>query len=260
MWETGYAMALGKPLIILTQDLATLPFDVKDMQALSYDRGQLTRTLGSPLRDIIHDTISNSDKGYMAPNSTVEDQSRLMIGLGIQLAELKDMIGKIVATWDQGPSKIAFAPSSRMTCLEGSWLNKDNDTNIYIQNIGGVIVAPYCYGGNNRLTAYYYDWRELDEYVFARFKWLSGSIKGFTFLKLKGNNLLQGAYWHEDDVNHVPNTPPLTSGNRITWFRSRRKPPLWAVAFFEQVMRGEVSEFIVDNLQQNTFQSTRFKE
>jgi hypothetical protein len=57
MWEAGYAMALGKPLVVVTQDLATLPFDVKDLEALSYDRRQLTRTLAAPLRDVVRDTL-----------------------------------------------------------------------------------------------------------------------------------------------------------------------------------------------------------
>ena len=39
MWEMGYAMALGKPLIVVTQNSQDVPFDLKDMQSLQYDRG-----------------------------------------------------------------------------------------------------------------------------------------------------------------------------------------------------------------------------
>src|SRR5688500_18373493 len=34
MWEVGYAMAMNKPMIIITQGLRELPFDLKDMQSL----------------------------------------------------------------------------------------------------------------------------------------------------------------------------------------------------------------------------------
>ena len=34
MWESGFAMALGKPVIVITQSLADLPFDIRDMQAI----------------------------------------------------------------------------------------------------------------------------------------------------------------------------------------------------------------------------------
>src|SRR4051812_9507264 len=41
MWEVGYAMALGKPTIIVTQDEGGLPFDIHDMQSFRYDRSHL---------------------------------------------------------------------------------------------------------------------------------------------------------------------------------------------------------------------------
>ena len=48
MWEVGYAMALAKPMIIITQNLEDLPFDLKDMQSLRYDRNNLSRSLEKP--------------------------------------------------------------------------------------------------------------------------------------------------------------------------------------------------------------------
>jgi nucleoside 2-deoxyribosyltransferase len=38
MWEVGYAMALGKPTIIITQENDELPFDVRVMETIHYDR------------------------------------------------------------------------------------------------------------------------------------------------------------------------------------------------------------------------------
>lgn len=39
MWELGYAMALKKPALIITQSQAAAPFDVKDLQSLECAAG-----------------------------------------------------------------------------------------------------------------------------------------------------------------------------------------------------------------------------
>jgi hypothetical protein len=57
MWEVGYAMALKKPLLLVTQDLETLPFDIKDMRTIGYDRNSLAKTLGDRLADAIRGTL-----------------------------------------------------------------------------------------------------------------------------------------------------------------------------------------------------------
>ena len=49
MWEVGYAMALGKPTIIITQEPGDLPFDVRVMETIHYDRNHLHDTLGRAL-------------------------------------------------------------------------------------------------------------------------------------------------------------------------------------------------------------------
>jgi hypothetical protein len=57
MWETGYAMALGKPTILIGQDVESLPFDLKSHRVLSYSPGDTT---GFRLRlaKAIRDTLS----------------------------------------------------------------------------------------------------------------------------------------------------------------------------------------------------------
>src|SRR6476469_6130066 len=57
MWELGYAMALAKPTIIVTEHAADLPFDIKDMQSLEYQRARLSVSLGEPLKRMVVDTL-----------------------------------------------------------------------------------------------------------------------------------------------------------------------------------------------------------
>src|SRR5262245_29071745 len=61
MWELGYAMALSKPTILLTQNMSELPFDVKDLQTLEYNRNHVNRTLGGQLQRAILDTLATLD-------------------------------------------------------------------------------------------------------------------------------------------------------------------------------------------------------
>lgn len=53
MWEVGYAMALRKPTLLIRQVRQGLPFDVQDMEAISYRRNDLEalrEDLGRALR------------------------------------------------------------------------------------------------------------------------------------------------------------------------------------------------------------------
>lgn len=56
MWEAGYAMALGKPTILIGQDIETLPFDLKVHRVLSYHRERL-ELLEHDLRKAIRQTV-----------------------------------------------------------------------------------------------------------------------------------------------------------------------------------------------------------
>jgi hypothetical protein len=209
------------------------------MQALPYDRTRLSKTLESPLKDIVNDTIGDKQS---LPSSPVEDQSRLVINLGVQLAELKTMVGQIVSTWEvRGYRQPHRSKSFRR--IEGSWINEDSDSNVYVRVINELIVAPYCYSGNNELTAYYYDWRDVGEYLFARFRWVELEISGFTFLKRIAEDTLQGAWWYDEEVQSLPDRPPEGSGNQVTWHRTKRPVPRWAREFFDNVAEGRVPEY-----------------
>lgn len=242
MWEVGYAMALGKPLIVVTQNLSSLPFDVKDMQALGYDRNQLRTTLGLPLREIVRDTITFARSLRSEPPATAqEDQARLVTGLGVQLAEVKEMVGQIVQAWGGKPSQPERSGQlpRELQLLEGAWVNKESDTHIYIFSVEGRLVAPYCFRGDDHLMAHYYDWQMLGHYFFARFKWLSREISGFALLRSTSRDELQGAWWFDEDTD-APTHHLGESGKAVIWKRMRKKnTPPWASEFAQRVREGK---------------------
>jgi hypothetical protein len=57
MWEVGFATALGKPVIAISQGSDRLPFDVKDVRTLSYNRTSLAKTLREPLTEALKATL-----------------------------------------------------------------------------------------------------------------------------------------------------------------------------------------------------------
>jgi len=72
MWEVGFAAALGKPVVAISQGSDKLPFDVKDVRTLTYSRTYLSKTLRDPLAAALKATLER----YVARRSglTVEQQ------------------------------------------------------------------------------------------------------------------------------------------------------------------------------------------
>lgn len=57
MWEVGYAMALEKPIIFISQSIDTTPFDVKDMRIIKYTKDTLPTSLRVPIEKSLRETI-----------------------------------------------------------------------------------------------------------------------------------------------------------------------------------------------------------
>lgn len=57
MWETGYAMAIGKPTILIGQDVESLPFDLRSHRVLPYKPTALGE-LGPKLSKAIRETLT----------------------------------------------------------------------------------------------------------------------------------------------------------------------------------------------------------
>jgi hypothetical protein len=60
MWEAGYAMALGKPTLLIGQRVEALPFDLKDHRVLPY-RPDALADLAAPLAEAVRQTLARYD-------------------------------------------------------------------------------------------------------------------------------------------------------------------------------------------------------
>lgn len=114
---------------------------------------------------------------------------------------------------------------------------------MYVTLVHGRIVAPYCYGGNNRLTARYYDWRDAGDYWFARFEWFHPSeIKGFSFYRLTSEGRLEGRWWYDGEIPmetmNMDNVTAdaLVGGCVAVWERvAFPRIPKWAEEYFQKI-------------------------
>jgi nucleoside 2-deoxyribosyltransferase len=240
MWEVGYAMALGTPTIIAVQSMSDLPFDLKDMQTLLYDRKRLRQTLTVPLGAMVQDTLraSRAPVGtHRDGRSTSLQQDELVGTLLAEVQELKLMVAESVQLATQRSRAESIPRSARLpTPLEGAWVSPDNGSHYYAKLVRDELVVPYCYTSNDELTGVFFDWQLLGEHWFARFKWLPYGAAGFAFLKQESPDSLVGAYWHDGRLDAAPLSPPKHHGVSLRWRRNAaaRFPP-WATRFLQRV-------------------------
>jgi nucleoside 2-deoxyribosyltransferase len=250
MWEVGYAMALEKPLLIITQKLSDMPFDLKDMQNIEYDRNHLSHTLGKPLTQLMVDTLTAAVERPRQSATRSEDalnESSVQM-LQIELAELKGMVGELVRAWNPsarqaGASEGATMPDglSSLSRFEGAWLNIESGSHLHAKVVNGDLLVPYCFGGDDHLTGVYYGWTRIGEYWFARFAWAAEDISGFAFLKEESADSLVGAWWLDEEVAELPNAPPERSGVPARLQRLHgAETPGWAQRVFVEANRGDV--------------------
>ena len=237
MWEVGYAMALRKPTIIITQNVAELPFDIHDMQKIEYSRHHLSATLSTPLKRVVGDTLGRLPLRPTQEPTSTESSTELSEKLLDEIAQLKQMVADAVRNI-KAPNLLSQPQPGELEALSGHWLSIESGTHAYARIVQGELVVPYCFGGHEHLTGIYYDWRHTGSFWFARYKWVDGSFRGFAFLRQESVNVLEGAWWSSEFELDVQNDrPPKGAGVPATWEKRPGAPPKWAEEFFARVSR-----------------------
>jgi Nucleoside 2-deoxyribosyltransferase len=247
MWEVGYAMALSKPTILLTQDISHLPFDIKDMQSIPYDRNRLSATLVMPLKRSLLDTLGQlTVENDAVPRSSSADQDAMGTLLA-EMSQVKEMVSEAVQGWKlqdmSGPST-----ERDLRRLSGGWYDEDSGSYVYARVIRGELVAPYCYGGDHQLTGVYFGWRKVRDFWFARYQWTSRGVAGFTFLREDSIDKLSGAWWSSEEEVVGKDTPPKSSGVPSNWQRRKTsKAPRWVTDFLSDCEREGLAAVLAKN-------------
>jgi hypothetical protein len=242
MWEVGYAMALRTPIVIITQSAADLPFDLKDMQSIRYDRGRLGTTLAGPLKRTVIDTLQLQQrigdlKQPVAQSS--QDSSKLIGELLTQVNDLKAIVSEAVNSWSQHSRPPVDSPGigENLKPFEGHWLDTESRSHFFARIIDKELIVPYSYGADYELTAVFYGWERMNDYWFARFSWLESPISGFAFLRNTSVDTLDGSWWYDHDVEVIPRVPEVGSGYPLNLVRQPKSTfPAWAEQFLKHVL------------------------
>ena len=256
MWETGYAMALGKEVILISHCDQPLPFDLNGLHHISYVWGRLKDSLLTPLTTSLRHTAQQLSDQPVRPTleSALEENRRYAIQTAANEAtiavlqksnnEFHSILGPL---WESKMKSLLISSTSwNPSAYEGAWVNVESRSQMYFKYIDGQLVAPYCYTSNTQLSGVYHDFR-LDpdgRYIFARFHWIHKPITGFAFfLKSESADSLSGAWWYDHQTHaNINQMPKLSSG----WSSQLRrlpneKTPAWAEKFFELVKKHGVA-------------------
>lgn len=244
MWELGFAMALGKPAIIITQELKNLPFDIKDMQTIEYQRNQLAASLSRPLRRVIFDTLNlkRTAKDYSIPAIQKDETIGLLLN---EVGDLKNLISELVGTWKTMDSLGSTnRGENELASMAGHWINTESGSHAYSRLIRGELITPYCFMGNDHLAGIYFGWRRIGDYWFARYKWVDDDISGFTFLKRESSEKLDGAWWSSEHEIMDREAPPKYSGVPSKWHRQPDEfTPDWAEELFNKIKKEGLASY-----------------
>jgi hypothetical protein len=242
MWELGFAMALEKPTIIITQSLSTLPFDIYDMQSIEYNRNRLGATLGAPLKKSVLDTLGAQSSKKTQSNEANAATVGILLN---EMAQLKSMVAEVVEAWKSDASDEPKISQTGAQALVGNWLSVESGSHVYSRIVRGDLVSPYCYGDNSELTGIYFGWRRIGEHWFARYQWIISDLSGFSFLRMDSLEKMSGAWWSSDNESRAPTAPPRSEGVASTWIKqANTSTPDWAEEVFEAVESEGLAGFL----------------
>ena len=235
MWEIGYAMALGKRPILVSHGEFPLPFDLQDVEHIRYDRARLNRTLEERLTKAVRDTVQHiSARGPTRTEPVAHiDLAHALVQALAASPDFVKMLGASLPR--QAPSEIAVG--LRTSELIGRWTEELTGSCAYVAEVNGQLIAPYCFGGDDELSGVYFDWRPMNGWYYAKYRWRHAPISGFSFLRPVSRDLMSGAWWYEGEaLNDPANVPDPASGYTSSWRRSTETTfPAWASELIEQV-------------------------
>jgi hypothetical protein len=90
MWETGYAMALSKPTILIGQDIASLPFDLRVHRVLPYSLDSLS-AFGPNVAEAVRQTLARYElkSVRLIPQTTQDAKLNIVVTGSRQVQEAR---------------------------------------------------------------------------------------------------------------------------------------------------------------------------
>lgn len=237
LWEVGFAMALHKPVVLVSQGEVALPFDLHDMQHLRYEKDRLRKSLSEPLQTCIEHTV----RSLGAP-ATEAVTGAAMAALTTEMREVRTMLNQFVGHFlgsTSGARAIAggaFGGSSTLPppawLRDGVWIDESARLVVCVRRVRGGMMAAIGLAGDERVHAAAFDFQTVGDYAFGHTEQVDDGRRGFVSLRRLSDGLLGGERWL------AAATDPAGVGAPARWQHApRRSTPIWAERFFTHVER-----------------------
>jgi nucleoside 2-deoxyribosyltransferase len=243
MWEVGFAMALDKPIIIITQSDTGIPFDIQGMQHIRYNREHLSHSLKTPLTKMIKDTLLH----LTATELRLKESQDKIQSLTNEVKDLKQIIAQAITHFKLNAKPEEESSVKELSRFEGCWLSVESNSFVYGTIIDNELVMPYCYRGNTELTGVYFGFRIIGDFWFSRYQWIGSDISGFAFAKFKSDDIYTGSWWSNASYSEMVQAPPDKAGVLMTWVKKTNLSiPTWAEEFITSARKRGLRRYLKD--------------
>jgi hypothetical protein len=126
-----------------------------------------------------------------------------------------------------------------LSSLQGTWRWQGSESLAYGRMVGGELKVAYCFGGNSRMLGQIFDWRPMGDTLVARFKWVTGALSGFLYLKPVSEFRWEGGWWSAlSDDPYLANEQEVPRARAVpcVWVRQPHSEPVpaWAEKILAQ--------------------------
>ncbi len=225
----------GKRPILVSHGEFRLPFDLQDVEHIRYDRARLNRTLEGRLTKAMRDRVQ-----HISARGSTHTEPVAHMGLAhamVQAMAPNPDFLKMLAAGLPRHTPCEIADGLKTSELVARWIEELSGSSAYVAEVNGQLIAPYCFGGDDEVSGVYFDWRPMNGWYYAKYRWRHAPISGFSFLRPVSRDVMCGAWWYEGEaVNDPANAPDPASGYTSSWRRAKDAPiPAWAKKLIEEV-------------------------
>ncbi len=250
LMDVGFFLgALGRERVCLVyckDDPLELPAGLAGVPAARFGRradGNIQAALGpvcTQIKMAVEKAGTVKERDSRAPGDTAlqtlsSELNALRAEFSAQTEHVRRMMELLTASRE---SNLRGEQSARLRSLEGAWMNTRVGSWAYARFLGGELRFVYCYGGNDRPMAEYYNWHFVNGSLCARFRWLDRDVEGYVYFWEVSDTQLRGGWWYSRDVPEPLHgqLPRMEAMFPMEWVRQTDvSVPDWAKGFFEKI-------------------------
>lgn len=225
-YELGVRHAIRNTTILISEDIEDIPFDLRGLRTIHYryhiegiwDFQQALKDtvlkiisepeqIDNPVRSFLYKRemekllLTPTPPGFDVLKNFMSEMEHIKRELVDQVKETRNIM-KLITTPNKDDTEISKNGKINLKFFEGKWVKIFPNGHYYFKVINEKLYAPYCYTGDTHLDSHFYNFRLVNDVLFARFKWFEGSTSGYIFFRVQTPDELKGGWW--DDFS-LPN-------------------------------------------------------